>query len=64
MATFLGKLCQEWGELEETTVELAIVEVDTQRGGAEHNLLEVDKQAVFIEKVAQHEFDMVLATPP
>ena len=31
VATFLEKLYQEWGELEETTIVLAIVEVDTER---------------------------------
>ncbi len=47
------------GELEETTIVLAIGEVDTQRGGTERNLLEVEKQAVFVDKAAQRESRVV-----
>ena len=64
IATFLDQLCQEWSEHEETKVELSVVEVDTQRGGAEHNLLEVKNQATYVEQVEKGLFDMVLSTPP
>ena len=36
IATVLEELCRALRELEETTIELTIVEVDTQRGGKQN----------------------------
>ena len=44
-------------------VQLAITNVDTKRGGLDHNLLDQNRQDSFLSKILAQDFDVVLVTP-
>ena len=59
IATYLQEIAEE-----ESGTTLVIDEVDTLRGGIDHNLLLAEKQDFYVQKVKAKEYDIVIATPP
>ena len=45
------------------TVQLKMENIDTKRGGADHNLLIKDRQHAFLDRIKTGELDAVFVTP-
>ena len=45
-------------------IELQLIEVDTLRGGLDHNLLDEGKRTEFLSRISAGEFDVVMVAPP
>ena len=43
---------------------LMLEEIDTLRGGLDHNLLEPSAQTAYVGRVLDGDFDLVIVTPP
>ena len=62
---YLRKLVEEFNVVQGcNAIVLDLVEVDTLRGGLDHNLLNVDRQQQVLEEIAGDEFDVVIIAPP
>ena len=58
VAEELKKLCAKDG------LGLVIFEVDVLIGGSEHDLLDKDKQEMWIQRIENGDFDVVMLSPP